>query len=457
MSKFISGLKGAYNDINPTTLTGAVDVIIVRQKDGSFSCGPFYVKFGKLTAFSPADKIVEVYINNQFVEFLHMRLSNSGDAYFIDSSEVSQENNFDKMDYIERMCLAHKGDWAELTPRRRRKKVRRDSAMSEPDVLSSGGIDTSSDCENGSNLEVMSNLKSNNCDFVSESQLCDCSKVIHNFDWDLVNQNDICGNQSDSNMKDLNVKNWKIEENSNEKFAKGVYLEDLVGEKFDDNIKETYIYSSTTRSVCDPVYKPNLNNLTDRNCIDYGYRSDNENSPRSISPLVPHINSLRLSLCGGLFYQDTVSEDNFLKHMVSYEEFVYDPHTILANPNLVVYLNGRYMHWKVAAPSLISLIAFQTELPYLTQRHLENLYVPKKPSRRISWFSWGTSQPQQSIDLKPVTEVHSKHDLEVENSDKLSEVSQVSSFYAFLYFTLRLVLLMGSINITALVQLMFLN
>ena len=37
-----------YSDLNPATLTGAIDVIVVEQPDGStYLSSPFHVRFGK--------------------------------------------------------------------------------------------------------------------------------------------------------------------------------------------------------------------------------------------------------------------------------------------------------------------------------------------------------------------------------------------------------------------------
>jgi phosphatidate phosphatase LPIN len=45
---FLSSIKSAYNNINPSTLTGAIDTIVVQQEDGTLRCTPFHVRFGKL-------------------------------------------------------------------------------------------------------------------------------------------------------------------------------------------------------------------------------------------------------------------------------------------------------------------------------------------------------------------------------------------------------------------------
>jgi len=64
--KVISTLKTAYDRINPSTLngkifakkkiffsriwniSGAIDIIVVQQEDGTLRCTPFHVRFGKL-------------------------------------------------------------------------------------------------------------------------------------------------------------------------------------------------------------------------------------------------------------------------------------------------------------------------------------------------------------------------------------------------------------------------
>jgi phosphatidate phosphatase LPIN len=47
-TRIFSTIKSAYNNINPSTLTGAIDIIVVKQEDGTLRCTPFHVRFGKL-------------------------------------------------------------------------------------------------------------------------------------------------------------------------------------------------------------------------------------------------------------------------------------------------------------------------------------------------------------------------------------------------------------------------
>ena len=56
--RVISTISQAYNELNSATLTGAIDVIIVEQEDGTYSCSPFHVRFGKIGVFRSKEKIV---------------------------------------------------------------------------------------------------------------------------------------------------------------------------------------------------------------------------------------------------------------------------------------------------------------------------------------------------------------------------------------------------------------
>lgn len=58
IGKFIANFREFYNEINGATLTGAIDVVVVEQPDGSFTCSPFHVRFGKLGVLRSRFKVV---------------------------------------------------------------------------------------------------------------------------------------------------------------------------------------------------------------------------------------------------------------------------------------------------------------------------------------------------------------------------------------------------------------
>lgn len=51
-------VKELYRGLNPATLSGCIDVIVVRQPDGSLHCSPFHVRFGKMGVLRSREKVV---------------------------------------------------------------------------------------------------------------------------------------------------------------------------------------------------------------------------------------------------------------------------------------------------------------------------------------------------------------------------------------------------------------
>jgi phosphatidate phosphatase LPIN len=72
----------AWNSINPSTLSGAIDVIVVEQADGTLSCSPFHVRFGKFSLLRPYEKKVEFKVNGIKQEYA-MKLGEGGEAFFV--------------------------------------------------------------------------------------------------------------------------------------------------------------------------------------------------------------------------------------------------------------------------------------------------------------------------------------------------------------------------------------
>ncbi|KAJ3551752.1 hypothetical protein NM688_g4523 [Phlebia brevispora] len=100
-----------YKDINPATLTGAIDVIVINRpkvnpaddandepklsSDGDETelvCSPFHVRFGKWQVLRPADKKVNVYVNGTLIPF-SMKIGDAGEAFFVfeTDEEVPEE------------------------------------------------------------------------------------------------------------------------------------------------------------------------------------------------------------------------------------------------------------------------------------------------------------------------------------------------------------------------------
>ncbi|KAI0677301.1 LNS2-domain-containing protein [Trametes maxima] len=93
-----------YKDLNPSTLTGAIDVIVVRRpknigelpaeaplrqltdEETELVCSPFHVRFGKWQVLRPQDKKVDVFVNGELVPF-SMKIGEAGEAFFVFETE----------------------------------------------------------------------------------------------------------------------------------------------------------------------------------------------------------------------------------------------------------------------------------------------------------------------------------------------------------------------------------
>ncbi|KAI6251345.1 Nuclear elongation and deformation protein 1 [Erysiphe necator] len=84
--QYVRSLSGSvsktWNSINPATLSGAIDVIVVEQEDGTLACSPFHVRFGKFSLLRPSDKKVEFRVNDVKQNYA-MKLGEGGEAFFV--------------------------------------------------------------------------------------------------------------------------------------------------------------------------------------------------------------------------------------------------------------------------------------------------------------------------------------------------------------------------------------
>ncbi|KAI8893136.1 Lipin/Ned1/Smp2-domain-containing protein [Globomyces pollinis-pini] len=78
----VNAVGSFYGEINPATLSGAIDIVVVKQPNGDLMASPFHVRFGKLKLLRPSDKIVELSVNNNPVDIV-MKVGDQGEAFFV--------------------------------------------------------------------------------------------------------------------------------------------------------------------------------------------------------------------------------------------------------------------------------------------------------------------------------------------------------------------------------------
>jgi len=91
----------ADSGINPATLSGAIDVVVVRHVDDDngdvvFSSSPFHVRFGKLQVLRAGEKRVTVRLPNNLppphTAPFGMKVGETGEAFFVlETDEVVPE------------------------------------------------------------------------------------------------------------------------------------------------------------------------------------------------------------------------------------------------------------------------------------------------------------------------------------------------------------------------------
>eukprot|EP01129_Flabellula_baltica_P011465 TRINITY_DN5027_c0_g1_i4.p1 TRINITY_DN5027_c0_g1~~TRINITY_DN5027_c0_g1_i4.p1 ORF type:complete len:419 (+),score=88.21 TRINITY_DN5027_c0_g1_i4:23-1279(+) len=86
IERILDGVHSVFN-VNEATLSGAVDVIVVRQSDGSLKSTPFHVRFGKLKLFSYRENRVSLVVNGNECKDVMMKLGSGGVGFFVRESE----------------------------------------------------------------------------------------------------------------------------------------------------------------------------------------------------------------------------------------------------------------------------------------------------------------------------------------------------------------------------------
>lgn len=82
MERAIGSVSKTWNSINPSTLSGAIDVVVVKQPDGDLHCSAFHIRFGKLSLLRPSQKGVDFYVNDKKID-IQMKLGEGGEAFFV--------------------------------------------------------------------------------------------------------------------------------------------------------------------------------------------------------------------------------------------------------------------------------------------------------------------------------------------------------------------------------------
>uniref|UniRef100_G1PU44 phosphatidate phosphatase n=1 Tax=Myotis lucifugus TaxID=59463 RepID=G1PU44_MYOLU len=499
-------VKELYQGLNPATLSGCIDVLVVEQVDGSFQCSPFHVRFGKLGVLRSREKVVDIEINGEPVD-LHMKLGDSGEAFFVQELESDEEH------VPPRLCTSplpwgglsgfpsdsQLGTASESEPiimgvastgrkkrlRRRKPRWKEDTvaddssseeleagAESELSLLEKPRLETTG-CVETSNIQVEEESSSQPTDIYpysdgewpSQTSLSSEGLTSPKSDSELeVKTPEPSPLRAESHMQwawgrlpkvakaERPMSSMVPDGSTGAASAQGepstpdlrpdTEVPTLMGPPIPAPEREKTKTQRSGDAGLSPaskswswaalegpaptgppegfsrrkgslkrsqhlgpsdIYLDDLSSLDSENAALYFPKSDCGLGPRRWSepgsqkpmgdpnpeqepePTPDTVDTIVLSLCGGLADSRDISLEKFNKHIVSYQDLVQNP-GLLDDPNLVVKINEKHYNWAVAAPMVLSLQAFQKNLPKSTVDKLEKEKMPRKGGRW--WFSW---------------------------------------------------------------------
>uniref|UniRef100_A0A8C0J6P2 phosphatidate phosphatase n=1 Tax=Chelonoidis abingdonii TaxID=106734 RepID=A0A8C0J6P2_CHEAB len=438
-------VKELYKGLNPATLTGCIDIIVVRQPDGSFQCSPFHVRFGKLGVLRSREKVVDIEINGEPVD-LHMKLGDNGEAFFIQESEENEEmlpsclctspipleENPDlvakpsQASTVSQLSLlgeqeASGSDVTSLRKKRRRRKKLKPKEAADSTSEEQEGTDSERTLEEkrgwvgllgGSGL---SSPKSDSELEIKPSEPSLGAEPCMQWTWGRLPQVGKGGGMEKTISKQILL------------FGKtgwgGKWLSDHLSVLGDGSQQEVRAPVGGHKQVSrgppskrsphmgpSDIYLEDLTNLDQEQVALYFPKSDVELGSKSSAdpsslghtqllagptadggtdnlsdPTHDLMHPITLSLCGGLGDSREILHKKFMEHIISYQEFAENPE-VLDDPNLVIQIYKKYYNWAVAAPMILSLQAFQKNVPKSTIDRLVKEKMPKKSGRW--WFSW---------------------------------------------------------------------
>uniref|UniRef100_A0A8D0AAY0 phosphatidate phosphatase n=1 Tax=Sander lucioperca TaxID=283035 RepID=A0A8D0AAY0_SANLU len=508
-------VKELYKGINQATLSGCIDVIVVRQPDGTFQCSPFHVRFGKLGVLRSREKVIDIEINGEPVE-LHMKLGDNGEAFFVQETEQhnvthlvtspipTEEALFRSREPRCGGSAAENGqplnpeDSASGNPqpcsntagkkkRRRRRKHKAEPRREEQTTPAGGELELcelSSDEEHNAQNGRASSLSmvKENMDYKQHSPLTALEWDSYPFsdgDWPpcttetihFIKTGKMSEPMSPKSDSELMVKPAEsmLRAESHMQWTWGEFPESTRVNKKDKSEPKTLTITPsenthfrvilsteameeregerTTDSICsivkpeprtiridqctisewasrlafvkgvrkrsqhqgpEDIYLDDLNALEPDVVARYfpkryktweSFQRSGSQSPQSVgsaaadsgteclSDSAGDLPDVTLSLCGGVGENSEIPKEKFMEHIITYNEFAENP-AIIDNPNLVVRIANRYYNWTLAAPLILSMQAFQKNLPKATEEAWVKEKMPKKSGR---WWFWRKS------------------------------------------------------------------
>lgn len=110
VNKLITSVSGLYNNINPITLSGVNDVIVVEDRNGDLRCTDFQLRFGRLYFYGVNNQTVHLFVNGKMCD-ITMSITSQGELFFEKNAEDDLGMDYDVLlEYSSRLTSAFDSD-----------------------------------------------------------------------------------------------------------------------------------------------------------------------------------------------------------------------------------------------------------------------------------------------------------------------------------------------------------
>uniref|UniRef100_A0A8C6SG15 phosphatidate phosphatase n=1 Tax=Neogobius melanostomus TaxID=47308 RepID=A0A8C6SG15_9GOBI len=396
-------VKELYRGLNPATLSGCIDVIVVRQPDGSLQCSPFHVRFGKMGVLRSREKVVDIEINGEPVS-LQMKLGENGEAFFVMETESTLVSANRFLRFIIEYCFrkyfnSNPDDSQSSTPKS-------DSEISNQKKNNPEMLWTWGELPQGlhsANLMIKVFVvchthrpELNICLGIAVGRAVEsiglspaametCSLTPRNFS-DHLDRVGVRG----SPIRRTDSPSKKKDKRSQHLGTDGIYLDDIT--ELEPEVAALYFpKSNSVKLDSEMMMCVRSENHSPESVGSSGMDSGLDSLPDHFGDL-PHV---AISLCGGLTDNRAITRVQFQQRAVSYQQFSENP-SIIDDPNLVVKIGNKYYNWNTAAPVMLAMQVYQKPLPQASVENIMKEKMPKKGGRW--WFSWrGKNSDSKSV------------------------------------------------------------
>uniref|UniRef100_A0A7N8WKC8 phosphatidate phosphatase n=1 Tax=Mastacembelus armatus TaxID=205130 RepID=A0A7N8WKC8_9TELE len=386
-------VKELYKGINQATLSGCIDVVVVRQRDGTYHCSPFHVRFGKLGVLRSKEKVIDIEVNGEPVD-LHMKLGDNGEAFFVQEAE-QQNVRIPLSPQVDLRTLNTPTHTMPFVPKKEKPELLKTVTITPSESTHFRVILSSEAMKNETEMTKEDDASSSVCTIVKpeprtpittvtpvnpQASVSLMSPVTPTEPLDILAPNVATSTPSNSQQSDSPSKKKGVPKRSQHQGPEDIYLDDL--NVLEPDVAARYFPKSESEAAT-------------KHWMDSEMHSGSQ-SPQSVgsaaadsgteclSDSASDLPDVTLSLCGGLTENAEISKERFMEHIITYHEFAENP-AIIDNPNLVVKIGNRYYNWTLAAPLILSLQAFQKNLPKATEELWVKEKMPKKSGR---WWFW---------------------------------------------------------------------